>query len=213
MEHFTDGGLITRALQGDREAIKDVCGVIVNITNQKFLNTNFWRGLESIRCGNTPNEGFRWISHRKSRGALRNEARAILEVITANIVQNDEHLFYYITTVLKALTWCSPDEAFKWTQLRKGRRVANVNVFRDWDIKMSVFNLMVEGYGFTTACEIVGEAGHFGHKLVLQIAAGITADSAPDLPDNLFPLPKKLGIKRESLDAVKVKYKRPKYRH
>ncbi len=205
MESFTDGRLVDLALQGDREAIIDVCELIAGYFDKKFINTHFFRGLEGIAAKNSPSEAFNWMTQKGGRAEIQAEARQLLGAVTADVVSNDIDLFYYVRVVLKALIWRNPDEAFKWTQCTNGRRVANMNAFRDWDIQMSVCNLMAEGYLFTAACEIVAETNHYpiGCKSILRISDGITADSDPDLPDDVFPLPVKLGIKQESLDSAK----------
>lgn len=224
MESFTDGRLISLALRGDREAVTDICKLIsrrVERINNKLLNTRFWLGVKYIGEGQTPNDAFEWEKNPPSQDEIRSwlasqkefrdDVQATRQSFSENDTGNDADLYAYICIVLEALVdRRSPDEAFKWKQSRKGRRVANVNVFRDWDIQMTVRDLMIEGYIFSKACEIVDKASPYpiGYDSILKIANGVTENSDLPLPDGIFPLPKKAGITQAKLDEIKLEYKR-----
>ena len=231
MESFTDGRLINLAFQGDREAVTDICKLIaerIEQNNSELLGTRFWRGVLLIGNGKTPNEAFEWVENSPRQEEMQvwlaNKRKFMSDILVTrqslseNDLANDDDLYFYVCNVLEALVnRSSPNEAFKWKQLKVGRRKGNVNAFRDWDIKSSVRELLSEGFSFSTACEIVSTVYEgtaykkspydIGYESVVKIAEGITANS--DLPflDGIFPLPKKTGATKAEVDKVKLNFK------
>lgn len=96
--------------------------------------------------------------------------------------------------VLSALTRIaggeSPDEAFGWARDGKGRQPGN-HALRDWEIRMTVRDLMRAGESREQACGAVSaeSGGEFllGFESIKSICKGLKADSDLPMPENVFP--------------------------
>lgn len=83
----------------------------------------------------------------------------------------------------------SPDEAFGWKQPRKGPQERNT-VFRDYEVRATVQDLLKEGDSLNAACKKVSieEQGPFllGYKTIYEICKGLTADTELTFHDDIF---------------------------
>ena len=95
----------------------------------------------------------------------------------------------------------APDAAFGWKQTSKGRRRQN-SAYQQWDIKMSVQELMSHGISWRRACEEVSsdKNGEFlrSKKTIENVCAGLTVDTELSLPDDLYPMGKKYNNHRRN---------------
>jgi len=87
----------------------------------------------------------------------------------------------------------SPNDAFGWTQGRKGRRVKHTE-FRDWDVKMTVRELLRSGFSLPNACDKVCSENNgdftLSRKTIENICKGLSKDTeiASFLEENIFPI-------------------------
>jgi hypothetical protein len=223
---FIDGALIDRALNGDREATIDLSKIIVS--NSQLLNEWLLIAIEKISNKSTPNEAFSWVEKMPSQEGIdlyltRKKAfKRNIEDAYNHFLKNkqDDDLAYYIGVIFESLlSGKSPNDAFCWNQKKKGRRTANINVYRDWDIQSTVKDLLNDEFSREDACRIVGEVmpyyGDYG--LVKRVSRGIKSHTDMPTPDDIFPLHPaaienkdtgiKGGILQENIDQKKLTYK------
>ena len=87
----------------------------------------------------------------------------------------------------------SPDAAFGWKQISKGRRREN-NELRDYLIKIAVSERMRSGQSHPDACRAVSSAAedggefYLGFKMIEDICKGITKETEIPFPDDAFPV-------------------------
>lgn len=187
MESFTDSNFVQLALDGDREAITEVCE-LVSIRLQ-LPNGRLIQGFYDIGSGSTPNDAFEWC-RRESRKDLKGEARLILEYFSLKNICNDADLYSYVLAVLRCLRiGKSPNEAFRWQQKSRGRRQTNSNILRDWDIRMTVHRFMKKGFSFTQSCEMVADITPLSYQSIQAIARLTSGNIEPPFPDNIYPMP------------------------
>jgi hypothetical protein len=203
-ESFTDGTLLELALAGDREAIVQVSQVLVDdrlaIQDQRLLG-----GFVRIAKGSDPNCAFDW-QNRGGRHPLSEAARAAKKQFSPPDIKNDLELFNYVMTIFKRLAvGREPNDAFFWTQERKGARVMNCNALRDWDIGVTYHNLMRENHGSEMAIEVIHELTNLEKS---QIWAIIEKNSHADnclFPEDIFPLPTDQLIKQNDIETALAK--------
>ena len=212
MQCFIDGTLIDRALNGDREAIVELSKIIVS--NSELLNDWFLIAIKKILNGSTPNVAFAWAENMPRQEGINlylAEKKAFkLNVDDARIHflknKQDDDLAYYLVVIFESLlSGNSPNDAFCWNQKKKGRRTANINVYRDWDIQSTVKDLLNDGFIREDACMIVSDSMPYfgGYELVVKVSKSIKFDTKIPLPDDIFPLHPKAGIKQEKIDKIK----------
>lgn len=189
MESFTDGTLINLAANGDRKAIVDVCYIVSKLLSQKLSHHHFSSAIKRVAMGVTPNGAFGW-SNEADRRQVKVGAKDLLKDLTIAHTRNDKDLYRYIFDILDRLaSGQAPNVAFNWLQRRQGRPKANMNAFRDWDIRETVFILMSGKYSFVDACAIVSEATELlydqglSEPAIQKIATGISLQNPPkDFP-------------------------------
>ena len=89
----------------------------------------------------------------------------------------------------------SPNDAFGWTQTTRGNMPDNL-VFRDWNVRLVVRELLREGMKLTEACGLVsseqkGEKrlGYvLGFTTIAGICRGLTRETQIDTPESIFPI-------------------------
>ena len=209
---FIDGTLIDRALNSDREAIVDLSKIIVS--NRQLLNDWFLIAIKKILNGSTPNEAFSWVENKpRQKGidlylAEKNAFKRNIKDAYNHFFKNkqDDDLAYYLGVIFESLlSGKSPNDAFFWNQKKKGRRTANINVYRDWDIQSTVKDLLNDGFIREDACMIVSKSMPYfgGYELVVKVSKSIKFDTNIPLPDDIFPLHPKAGIEQEEIDKIK----------
>jgi len=207
MESFTDSYLVELALAGDREGIAEVCELVS--IRLKLPNERLLQGFDRIGQGLTPDMAFEWHKrgHRKD---LKHESRLILEDFSLGDICNDADLYSYVLAVLRDLKiGKSPDEAFKWRQKNRGRRLKSCNALRDWDICMTVHRFMKEGFSFSKSCEWVANITSLDFKTIQAIARSTSIDIEPPFPDSIYPLPKSQLIQQNEIDVMIRIFKKP----
>lgn len=203
-ESFTDGHLISLSLSGDREAITDVCGLLVERIDG-LLETRFIKGVKRIGHGMSPDGAFNW-RNKQLREQIKDEARDLLKTLSPDDFCSDQDLFIFAIAVLKKLrTGRCPNESFGWNQTRRGRRINNTVAFRNWEIRMTVHTLMRDlNVNLSKACEIVSSSMHGTedqYKTIEAIARCVNAYECPPFPENPFPLP---ADKSLTIDITKL---------
>lgn len=204
MESFTNSNLVELALNGDREAIVEVSGLVS--IRLRLPNGRLSQGFCHIGRGFiTPNGAFEWRK-RGLREALKDELRLTLYISSLGDVSNDADLHRYVLAVLRGLlSGREPNEAFKWQQNR-GRRIENCNALRDWDICVTVLIFMRKGFSFTKSCDMVADITSLNYKSIQAIARLTTADIEPVFPCNIYPLPKSKLIQQSDIDKMVYLY-------
>ncbi|CAM5319483.1 hypothetical protein [Eoetvoesiella caeni] len=99
----------------------------------------------------------------------------------------------YLTTALDAVSdGEKPNVAFQWSRPpgKRGRPNEN-NAHRDWCICLSVRELMCRGESWSAACEAMSKKYPLHTKSIQTIAKGVNPRSILDLPEDIYPLPKK----------------------
>jgi hypothetical protein len=211
-ESFTNWSLISRSLSGDREAIIDVCSLVVSKADISIADTFFIDSLKKIGKGVTPDGAFQW-EKKELRKLIGDEARNLLKACSVEYFHNDKDLFYFVTERLRGLmSGRSPNESFGWNQKRRGKRKNTTNGLRDWNIRMTIYTLMSEPHNasFRKACKIVADSitdEEASYDTIAAIGRGVTATDEPEFPEDLFPISKtnKLRIDSDRLEKnVKI---------
>ena len=215
MHCFIDGALIDRALNGDREAIVDLSKIIVS--NIALLNDWILIAIEKISNNSAPDDAFVWVvktplqkdinSHLAEKKAFKRNIEDAYNHFLKN--KQDDDLAYYLDVIFESLlSGKSPNDAFCWNQKKKGRRTANINVYRDWDIQSTVKDLLNDVFIREDACRIVSESMPYfgGYELVVKVSKSIKFDTNIPLPDDIFPFHPQAGIRQEKLDEIKLTF-------
>ncbi len=203
MESFTDGTLIYLALDGDREAITEVCQLIADRLKNK--DGRILEGFSRIGQGCDPNSAFSW-QDRGCRDELSHICRATKEEILLSDLFKDLDLYDYTVKALKSMAACSPpNRAFGWDQKNRGGRTKNCNALRDWDIRMTFYNLRRKGYKREDVIEVIYELVILRKSRIEEIVKSVTVDVEPDFPEDIFPLPVDELIKQKDIDNALLK--------
>jgi hypothetical protein len=187
MESFTDGRLITLALEGDREAISEISKLIASKLTIK--NRILLEGFYLIGQGSDPDKAFGW-KDRSSRLNLSHAARQAKEALLLSDLCNDLDLHYYVLMVFKGLAaGREPVDAFNWRQKKVGALAKHCNALRDWDICMTYHNLRRDGHKREIAIQVIYELTNLHKTSIERITKSLTGDNEPDFPESIFPLP------------------------
>jgi hypothetical protein len=113
------------------------------------------------------------------------------EVETTGRLTDPDVLSIILVALGKVAKGESPNDAFGWSQPRKGRRKANSNFALDnWEISMDVHLLMKNGRSWTKACEEVSNDPEvpLSAKQIENICKDVDGTTPPVFPENPFPI-------------------------
>ena len=129
-------------------------------------------------------------NHEAVRQTCGLAANRLREIADEAGVGHDDILDHVLSALTRIAGGESPDEAFGWTRDGKGRQPGN-HALRDWEIRMTVRDLMRGGKSREQACSTVSDesGGVFllGFESIKSICKGLKADSDLPMPENIFP--------------------------